>query len=85
MVRKEPLTGGAVMQAPSLDADTLFEQFLQALPSEWEAMARQFKAFTRGRKIQTPLQLLRVVLLYCGVDQSLREVAGTLTLLGASR
>jgi hypothetical protein len=25
---------------------------------------------------------LRVVLLYCGLDQSLREVAGTLTLLG---
>lgn len=45
-------------------------------------MAREFKAFTRGRKIKTPQQLLRVVLLYCGVDQSLCEVAGNLTLLG---
>jgi hypothetical protein len=84
MVRKEPLIGGTVMQVPPLDADTLFEQFLQALPPAWDALAREYKAFTRSRKIKTPLQLLRLVLLYCGVDQSLREVAGTLTLLGGA-
>jgi hypothetical protein len=44
-------------------------------------MAREFKAFTRARKIKTPVQLLRVVLLYCGLDKSLREVAGHRTLL----
>src|SRR4029434_4848992 len=44
-------------------------------------MAREFKAFARVRKIKTPAQLLRVVLLYCGVDKALREVAGILTAL----
>lgn len=70
------------MQMPSTDPDTVFEDLLQDLPSETIAMAYEFKAFTRARKIKTPQQLLRVVLLYCGLDQSLREVAGTMTLLG---
>ena len=70
------------MQMPSTDPDTLFADLLQDLPSETMAMAYEFKAFTRARKIKTPQQLLRVVLLYCGLDQSLREVAGTMTLLG---
>ena len=70
------------MQMPSTDPDTLFADLLQDLPSETMAMAYEFKAFSRARKIKTPQQLLRVVLLYCGLDQSLREVAGTMTLLG---
>lgn len=70
------------MQLPSTDPDTAFEDLLQDLPPETIAMAYEFKAFTRARKIKTPQQLLRVVLLYCGLDQSLREVAGTMTLLG---
>jgi hypothetical protein len=45
-------------------------------------MAYEFKAFTRARNIKTPQQLLRVVLWYCGLDQSLREIAGTMTLRG---
>lgn len=69
------------MQLPSPDPDTLFEDLLQDLPPETVEMAREFKAFSRARKIKTPQQLLRVVLLYCGLDQSLREVAGTMTLL----
>jgi hypothetical protein len=69
------------MPQPSPDADTLFEDLLQDLPPETAQMAREFKAFTRSRKIKTPLQLLRVVLLYCGLDKSLREVAGHVTLL----
>jgi hypothetical protein len=69
------------MQLPSPDPETLFEDLLQDLPSETMTMAYEFKAFTRARKIKTPHQLLRVVLLYCGLDQSLREVAGTFTLL----
>jgi hypothetical protein len=44
-------------------------------------MAREFKAFTRARQIKTPGPLLRVVLLCCGLDKSLREVAGHFTLL----
>ena len=71
------------MQQPSTDPDTVFEDLMQDLPPEIIAMAYEFKAFTRARRIKTPLQLLRAVLLYCGLDQSLREVAGTMTLLGA--
>lgn len=69
------------MQSPPPDPDTLFEEILQDLPPETERMAREFKAFTRTRKIKTPAQLLRAVLLYSGLDKSLREVAGNLTLL----
>lgn len=62
--------------------DTQFEALLQDLPLELIDSAREFRAFTRARKIKTPQELLRVVLLYCGLDQSLRTVAGNLTLLG---
>src|SRR5438105_9474364 len=69
------------MQLPLTDPDTLFEELLQDLPPETAQMAREFKAFVRAKKVQTPEQLLRVVFLYCGLDKSLREVAGTLTAL----
>ena len=72
------------MQLPLTDPDTLFEELLQDLPSETVQMARTFKAFVRAKKVQTPAQLLRVVFLYCGLDKSLREVAGTFTALYAS-
>ena len=69
------------MQLPLSDPDTLFEELLQDLPAETEQMAREFKAFVRAKKVKTPAQLLRVVFLYCGLDKSLREVAGTFTAL----
>lgn len=69
------------MQLPLTDPDTLFEELLQDLPSETVQMARAFKAFVRAKKVKTPAQLLRVVFLYCGLDKSLREVAGTFTIL----
>lgn len=59
---------------PSLNND--FEAFLQALPSDYHQQAYDFKAFTRARKIKSPLQLLQVVMLYCGLDLSLRSCAG---------
>lgn len=70
-----------MQRLPTALADTRFEELLQDLPIDLVASAREFKAFTRGRKIKTPLQLLRLVLLYCGLDQALRTVAGNLTLL----
>ena len=71
------------MIKPPLNAvDTQFEALLQDLPLEVVASAREFRAFTRARKLKTPPELLRVVLLYGGLDQSLRPVAGNLTLLG---
>jgi hypothetical protein len=69
------------MQMPPLNPDTLFEDLLQDLPPETIQMARECKAFTRVRKIKTPAQLLRAVLLYCGLAKALRDVAGTLTQL----
>jgi hypothetical protein len=69
------------MQLPLTDPDTLFEELLQDLPSDTVQRARTYKAFVRARKVKTPAQLLRVVFLYCGLDQSLREVAGTMTAL----
>src|SRR5262250_1487270 len=69
------------MQLPLTDPDTLFEELLQDLPPEMAHMAREFKAFVRAKKVKTPEQLLRVVFLYCGLDKSLREVAGTFTAL----
>ena len=69
------------MQLPLTNPDTLFEELLQDLPPETVQMARAFKAFVRAKKVKTPAQLLRVVFLYCGLDKSLREVAGTFTAL----
>jgi Transposase DDE domain len=69
------------MQLPLTDPDTLFEELLQDLPPATMQMARDFKAFVRTKKIKTPAHLLRLVFLYCGLDQSLREVAGTFTML----
>src|SRR5512139_627487 len=70
------------MLKPALKrVDTQFEALLQDLPVDLVASARAFRAFTRARKIKTPQEFLRVVLLYCGLDQSLRTVAGNLTLL----
>ena len=57
-----------------------FEQFLHGLPSDWEEKMRELGAFTYAGKIASPQELLRAIFLYCGLDQSLREVAGTLTL-----
>lgn len=69
------------MQLPLTDANTLFEELLQDLPAQTVSMAREFKAFVRAKKVKTPAQLLRLVLLYCGLDKSLREAAGTFTAL----
>src|SRR3989442_6675829 len=72
------------MPLPLTDPDTLFEELLQDLPPATVQMAREFKAFVRPKKVKTPEQLLRVVFLYCGLDKSLREVAGILTALSES-
>ena len=68
--------------SPLQEADTTFAELLQDLPPELAAQAREFQAFTRARVLKTPEQLLRVVLLYCGLDQSLRTVSATSAQLG---
>ena len=69
------------MNLPSENLDTTFEQLLQELPANYRELAIEFKAFARSRKVKTPEQLLRVVMGYCGIDEVLRETAGTFTLL----
>jgi hypothetical protein len=69
------------MPLPPPDPETLFEDLLQDLPPETTAMAREFKAFVRAKKVKTPQQRLRLVFLSCGVDKSLRETAADFTLL----
>jgi Transposase DDE domain len=54
------------------------------LPSELTDLAKECGAFCRERKIKNVPQLLQVVLLYCGLDFSLRETAGVLTLSGTT-
>lgn len=63
------------MKLPPL-LDTRFVQFLQVLPADYHEQAYAFKAFARPRKIKSPLQLLQLVLAYCGLDLSLRSCAG---------
>jgi len=72
------------MVLPPKNQEKVFEELLQDLPAEFKELAQEFKAFTRSRKIKTVEELLRIVLLYCGLDLSFREVAGNLTLLGES-
>lgn len=63
-------------------ADTTFAELLQDLPPDLAQQAREFQAFTRARVLKTPEQLLRVVFLYCGLDQSLRTTSATCAQLG---
>ena len=65
-----------------LIADTMFGKIVQELPMEVAAMAREFRAFARVRAVRSPEELLRAVLLYCGLDYTLREVAANFTQVG---
>src|SRR5687767_215551 len=68
------------MPSTSLEADKVFEELVQEFPPELEAMAREFKAFVRARKIKTVAQLLRIVLLYSGLDKGIRDIAANVTM-----
>ena len=60
----------------SPNIDIQFEVFVQELPADYQAMAYEFKAFCRSRKVQSVYELLQLVMLYCGLDFSLRTTAG---------
>lgn len=57
--------------------DSHFDPFVQALPEDFQQQAYQLGAFSRARKIDSPLQLLHLIMLYCGLDFSLRTCAAT--------
>lgn len=68
---------------PSLPiANNTFENIVQELPPGIVDTARKYKAFSRSRAVRDPIELLRAVLLYCGLDYSLREVAANFTRVG---
>lgn len=69
------------MILPPPNPDTIFAEVLQSFPEDLKETAREFKAFTRSRKIKTPEQLFRAVLLFAGLDFSEREVAANLVLV----
>lgn len=64
---------------PPQELDNKFPQLLQALPSNWESLAHEHKAFVLPRRFKTVAQLLRAVFLYSACDCSLRAVAGWFT------
>lgn len=68
------------MQRRMPQGEPEFEQLVHALPADWADMMRDLGAFTYAGKMQSPEELLRALFLYGGPDQSLREIAGTLTL-----
>lgn len=77
-MNKKPKNLIASLQA----IDNTFTDLLQEFPADLVASAKEFEAFRRGRKIKSVEQLFHLVLLYCGLDYSLRQTAGTLALLG---
>jgi len=67
---------------PQQKIDNEFEKLMQELGVDYRRSAKEKKALQKARKIKTAEQLMRMVLLYSGVDESLREVAGNMALLG---
>ncbi len=66
-------------------AEPLLEDLFHYLPEDYSERARKSGAFTRSRKIRSPMELMRMVLMYCGIDQVLREVAGNIIRANLSR
>lgn len=61
---------------PPQELTPQYARLRQELPSESAQLARECHAFTRARVLESPEDLLALVLLYSIADLSLREVAG---------
>ena len=61
---------------PLQELTTQYARLRQELPADSAHLARQCHAFTRARVLESPEDLLYLVLLYSIADLSLREVAG---------
>jgi len=62
--------------------NSTFGGIVQELPAGIMSKAGELKAFRRSRAVENPTELMRAVLLYSGLDYSLREVAANFTGLG---
>ena len=61
-----------------------FEQLLKMLPEGWETKAKELGAFQRGRAIQTPEDLLWLILLYLTEGNSFAGTSAIATLSGVA-
>lgn len=68
--------------ASLLIGNSTFSRVVQELPKGMMSRARELEAFRRSRAVENPTELMRAVLLYCGLDYSLRDVAANFTSLG---
>ena len=59
-----------------------FEQLLKKLPEGWEAKSKELGAFQRAREIQTPAELLRLILLYLTEGKSFAGTSAITALSG---
>jgi len=59
-----------------------YKQLLKFLPEGWEAKAKELGAFKRSRKIKSPQELLRLVLLYLTKGKSFAGTSALMRLLG---
>jgi len=64
---------------PLQELTTQYARLRQELPPESAQMARECQAFQRARVLESPEDLLYLVLLYSIGDLSLREIAGVCT------
>ena len=65
-----------------LIADNTFGNIVQEFPAGLGYLAREKGAFSRVRAVRSPEELMRAVLLYSGLDYTLREVAANFTQVG---
>ena len=61
-----------------------FEQVLRLLPEGWESKAKELGALQRARKIKTPEELLRLILLYITEGKSFAGTSAIMQLTGES-
>jgi hypothetical protein len=65
--------------ASLMTKDIQFEQFLQALPDNYEQLAVKNKAFARSRVLSDANELMALIMSYAGgSDLSLRSCAGVI-------
>jgi hypothetical protein len=62
-----------------------FEQLLKLLPECWEEKSRELKAFQRARGIQSPEDLLKMILLYLTEGKSFRGTSAVTRLSGEAQ
>ena len=62
-----------------------FEQVLGLLPKGWESKAKELGALSRARKIKTPEELLKLILIYLTEGKSFAGTSAIMQLMGASQ